>query len=58
MKSHWYAKVFGWGLLGLQVAAQATQGGLPHGFAGWTQLAGSLLAAIGIHAASNTDGTK
>jgi hypothetical protein len=30
----------------------------PHGWAQWLTVAGSGLAAIGIHAASNTDGTK
>jgi hypothetical protein len=57
MKTHLIGKIFGWAQFLLQVLAQATQGGLPHGAGGWIGLIGSLAAAIGIHAASNTDGT-
>jgi hypothetical protein len=47
------AKVGGWAQFLLQLTAQVTQGGLPHGAFGWITLLGSLAAAIGIHASSN-----
>jgi hypothetical protein len=59
MKSHLLAKIMGWGQFALTTLGQlATSGGLPHGPVGWITLAGSLLAAGGIHASANTDGTK
>jgi len=59
MKSHLLAKIMGWAQFGLTTLGQVTDaGGLPHGPVGWIGLAGSLLAAIGIHASSNTDGTR
>jgi len=55
MRTHWYAKVFGWLQFGLQAANQIF--GQPvHGWAGWLTSIASLAAAVGIHAASNTDG--
>jgi hypothetical protein len=57
MKTHVYAKIFGWAQFLLAILNQATQGGLPHGAGGWIGLIGSLAAAVGIHAASNTSGT-
>ena len=52
------AKIMGWGQFALQLVAGVSQGGAPHGWAGWLAYAGSLAAAIGIHAAAGTDGTK
>jgi hypothetical protein len=49
-------KVLGWGQFLFQVLSQVFATGFPHGAAGWLSLAGSLAAAIGIHAASSTDG--
>jgi hypothetical protein len=49
--------VGGWGFFGLTLLQQfATQH--PHGFSDWTQLVGAAVAAVGIHAASSTDGSK
>jgi len=57
MKTSVWAKIAGWAQFGLQLIAQISSGPLPHGVLGWIGLAGSLLAAIGIHgAASTTDG--
>lgn len=47
------AKIFGWLQFLLPVAIQASTAGAPHGFAGWATTIGSLLGAVGIHAASN-----
>ncbi len=60
MKSHWWAKLLGWGQFVLNTAGQvaASPGGLPHGPIGWISLGASLLTAVGIHASSNTDGTR
>lgn len=52
------AKIFGWGQFGLQVVGTAVQQGLPHGLFGWLGLVTSLLTAVGVHAASATDGVK
>jgi hypothetical protein len=52
------AKIFGWAQFLVPVLSQAATGGSPHGFAGWATLVGSLLGAVGIHAASSTEGTK
>jgi hypothetical protein len=55
--THWFAKIFGWGQFaltaGTQIFAQPV-----HGWAGWLTSVASFAAAIGIHAASSTDGTK
>lgn len=48
------AKIGGWGQFALQLLSSVTQTGLPHGVFGWLSFAGSLLAAVGIHAASNS----
>ena len=50
------AKVGGWLQFATVAASQLATQGTPHGFAGWAVLIGSLLGAVGIHAASNTDG--
>lgn len=48
------AKILAWVQFGAQTAAQVSaSGGSPHGWAQWLVLAGSLGAAVGIHAASN-----
>lgn len=52
------AKIMGWGQFGLQLLGGLTTNGVPHGVFGWLTFAGSLAAAIGIHASSNADGTK
>ena len=58
MKSSITAKVFGWAQFGLQLLTSIGQGSAPHGWAQWLTFGSSLAAAIGIHASSNTDGTK
>lgn len=55
--SHWLAKIGGWAQFGLVTLSQLAQSA-PHGWAQWLTVVASGLAAIGIHAASNTDGTK
>jgi len=55
--SHWLAKIVGWGQFGIVTIGQLAQA-QPHGWAQWLTVVASGLAAIGIHAASNTDGTK
>lgn len=52
------SKIAGWGQFLFTTLGQAFTGGFPTSPIGWVSLAGSLLAAIGIHAASNTDGAK
>jgi hypothetical protein len=56
--THVIAKIGGWAQFGLQMLGQLGQSGTPHNWMGWLTMAGSLAAAIGIHAASNTDGQK
>lgn len=51
------AKLGGWIQFILQLIVPVVNRGIPHGFTAWATLIGSLLAAIGIHAASNTGGT-
>jgi hypothetical protein len=58
VSTHVWAKIAGWAQFALQLFGQVTSGAPPHGVMGWLTLAGSLLAAVGIHASSNTDGTK
>jgi len=59
MQSHVLAKIMGWLQFGMGALGQVTQsGGTPHGWAAWLTMLASLGAAIGIHASSNTDGTK
>lgn len=52
------AKIFGWLQFILNLAGNVLAGGLPHTAVGVVGLAGSLLTAVGVHAASNTDGSK
>lgn len=54
---HLLAKIAGWAFFALQLGNQVVAN-TPHGLAGWLQTAGALLAAVGIHAASSTDGAK
>ena len=55
MKTHLFAKIFGWLQFAVQVGAQlGTQA--PHGVQGWLGTIASGIAAVAIHAASNTDG--
>lgn len=46
-------KIMGWLQFGLVAAGQVTQGGAPHGWAGWLTTIASLAVAVGTHAASN-----
>lgn len=52
------AKVAGWLQFVGQLGAQVMTTGLPTNPIGWVTLASSLVAAIGIHAAGATDGSK
>lgn len=52
------AKIFGWGQFGLNTVGTLIGNGLPHGAFGWLGILTSLLTAVGVHAASTTDGTK
>ena len=57
--THILAKIFGWTQFGVTAITQLVSAqGAPHGVFGWLTLLGSLAAAVGIHAASSTDGTK
>ena len=56
--THVLAKIGGWAQFALQLLAQFSQAGTPHGWAQWLTVVASGLAAVGIHAAANTDGTK
>jgi len=58
VKSHWYAKIFGWAQFGLMTIGQFSQGGIPRNWREWTTLIASGAVAVATHAASNTDGTK
>jgi hypothetical protein len=51
------AKIAGWAMFSISAANQLFSQGVPHGVFGWLTLIGSGLAALGIHAASNTSGT-
>lgn len=55
--THWFAKIFGWAQFGVTAAVQIFAQPV-HGWQGWLTAIASLAAAVGIHAASNTDGTK
>ena len=57
MNSVW-AKIAGWLQFALQAGNQVTTAGSPHGWAAWLTTLASLAAAVGIHAAASTDGTK
>lgn len=52
------AKAAGWLQFVGQLAAQVATTGLPTNPIGWVTLASSLMAAVGIHAAGATDGSK
>lgn len=56
--NHWLAKIMGWTQFGLQALQQVSQSGQPHGWASWVTTIASGALAVGMHAASNTDGTK
>lgn len=60
MKSHVLAKILGWGQFGLNLVGQATANGAsaPHGWQQWLAMGASFAMALGMHASSNTDGTK
>lgn len=58
MNNSMVAKVAGWFQFLGQLGAQVATTGLPTNAVGWIAMAGSLAAAIGIHASSNTDGSK
>ncbi len=62
MANHIWAKVFGWGQfllqLGAQVVPAVTGPAQPHGAFSWFQFGTSLVTAIAVHAASNTDGNR
>jgi hypothetical protein len=47
------AKIGAWAQFGLSLLAGVGQNGAPHGWSQWLALIGSLVAAVGIHAASN-----
>jgi hypothetical protein len=51
------AKVSGWMQFAAQLASQMASTGLPHNTVGWVSLVGSLIVAIGMHAAGSTNGT-
>ena len=50
------AKIFGWVQFLLPAAAAVATTGGPHGTAAWAGFAASLATAVGVHAASSTDG--
>ena len=56
---HILAKIAGWGQFGLNLVGQMQQApSAPHGALQWITLAGSLVTAVAVHAASSTDGSK
>jgi hypothetical protein len=57
MKTHWLAKVAGWAFFALNLVTQVA-GQAPHGWQGWLQSIGSGIVAVGVHAASSTDGKQ
>lgn len=58
MQSATVGKILGWGQFLFQVLGSAFGAGIPTTVVGWLGLAGSLATAVGIHAASSTDGAK
>lgn len=52
------AKIAGWGQFAVNTIGTLATSGLPANPLGWLQLLSSLVAAVGIHSASNTDGSK
>jgi hypothetical protein len=55
--THWLAKIGGWAQFALTLIGTFANN-QPHGWAQWVTALASGLAAVGIHAASSTDGTK
>lgn len=53
-----FGKIFGWVQFGLTAASQVITPATTHGWAGWVTSIASLAAAIGIHAASSSNGTN
>jgi hypothetical protein len=51
------AKVAGWSFFGVNLIAQAASQ-TPHGWPGWLQVIGAGIVAVGVHAASSTDGKQ
>lgn len=51
-------KIFGWGQFALNTLGQLFTNGIPTNALGWLSLLGSLATAVGLHAASSTDGQK
>ncbi len=52
-----FGKIFGWAQFGLQITNQVFAQPI-HGWSGWLTSIASLAAAVGIHAASSTNGTN
>lgn len=52
------AKIFGWLQFALTMFGSILAGGIPHGVAAVATAVGSLATAVGVHAASSTDGQK
>jgi hypothetical protein len=55
--THILSKIGGWTQFGLTLITQLSQS-QPHGWAQWLTILASGAAAVGIHAASSTDGSK
>ena len=55
--THILAKIGGWAQFGLTLLTQLASS-QPHGWAQWLTVLASGAAAVGIHAASSTDGSK
>lgn len=52
------SKLFGWSQFIATALATVFSNGLPTNTIGWVSVLGSLATAIGVHAASSTDGAK
>lgn len=52
------AKALGWLQFAATTLGSVFVHGIPVGIGGWLGVVGSLAAAVGIHAASSTDGSK
>lgn len=57
MQTHVMSKIFGWLQFALTAGTQVFAAPV-HGWQGWLTSIASLAAAVGIHAASSTDGQK
>jgi len=55
MNNSLLSKIMGWMQFGMQASSQVFSTGV-HGWQGWLTSIASLAAAVGIHAASSTDG--